>query len=163
MGLLFALWGNQIYLSRMLHDILDDDHIQWHPPLIRHYTNFLPLIWTSLPNLNTEWTFYLIVQGSLESPMHRRPVCRSELVSKPLLRICQTRRDLCRKLFAWKGLNFYSIILFKTFIKGNAEMRTAKWSFTIKIIRRSVLPCTSSSYSLVFPDLLYPNIYEYPR
>ena len=47
-------------LSRMLHDILDDDHIQWHPPLIGHYTNFWPLlIWTLLLNL----TFYLIVQG----------------------------------------------------------------------------------------------------
>ena len=34
-------------LSRMLHDILDNDHIQWHPPLIGHYTNFWPLlIWT---------------------------------------------------------------------------------------------------------------------
>ena len=44
----------------MLHDILDDDHIQWHPPLIRHYTNFWPLlIWTLLPNL----TYYLIVRG----------------------------------------------------------------------------------------------------
>ena len=51
---------NQVSLSRMLHDILDDDHIQWHPPLIGHYTNFWPLlIWTLLPNL----TFYLIVQG----------------------------------------------------------------------------------------------------
>ena len=47
-------------LSRILHDILDDDHIQWHPPLIGHYTNFWPLlICTLLPNL----TFYLIVQG----------------------------------------------------------------------------------------------------
>ena len=47
-------------LSRMLHAILDDDHIQWHPILIGHYTNFWPLlIWTLLPNL----TFYLIVQG----------------------------------------------------------------------------------------------------
>ena len=50
----------EVPLSRMLHDILDDDHIQWHPPLIGHYTNFWPLlIWTLLPNL----TFYLIVQG----------------------------------------------------------------------------------------------------
>ena len=48
------------YEVRMLHDILDDDHIQWHPPLIGHCTNFWPLlIWTLLPNL----TFYLIVQG----------------------------------------------------------------------------------------------------
>ena len=44
----------------MLHTILDDDHIQWHPPLIRHYTNLWPLlICTLLPNL----TFHLIVQG----------------------------------------------------------------------------------------------------
>ena len=50
----------EVPLSRMLHDILDDDHIQWHPPLVGHYTNFWPLlIWTLLPNL----TFYLIVQG----------------------------------------------------------------------------------------------------
>ena len=33
----------EVPLSRMLHDSLDDDHIQWHPPLIGHYTNFWPL------------------------------------------------------------------------------------------------------------------------
>ena len=50
----------EVPLSRMLHDILDDDHIQWPPSLIGHYTNFWPLlISTLLPNL----TFYLIVQG----------------------------------------------------------------------------------------------------
>ena len=50
----------EVPLSQMLHDILDDDHIQWHPPSIGHYTNFWPLlIWTLLLNL----TFYLIVQG----------------------------------------------------------------------------------------------------
>ena len=46
----------EVLLSRMLHDILDDDHIQWHPPLVRLYAIFtLLLIWTLLPNL----TFYL--------------------------------------------------------------------------------------------------------
>ena len=50
----------EVPLSRMLHDILDDDHIQWHPPLIGHYTHFWPsLIWTLYTNL----TFYHIVQG----------------------------------------------------------------------------------------------------
>ena len=50
----------EVPLSRMLHDILDDDHIQWHPQLIGHYTNFWPLlIWALLPNL----TFYLIMRG----------------------------------------------------------------------------------------------------
>ena len=36
----------EVPLSRMLHDILDDDHLQWHPPLIRHYTNFLSFYWS---------------------------------------------------------------------------------------------------------------------
>ena len=50
----------EVPLFRMLHDILNDDHIQWHPQLIRHYTYFWPLlIWTLLPNL----TFHLIVWG----------------------------------------------------------------------------------------------------
>ena len=35
----------EVHLSRMLHDILDDGHLQWHPPLIRHYTNFWPYYW----------------------------------------------------------------------------------------------------------------------
>ena len=49
-----------VYLFRMLHDIMDDEQILCHLPLIRHYTNFWPLlIWTLLPNL----TFYLIVGG----------------------------------------------------------------------------------------------------
>ena len=30
----------------MLHDILEEDHIQWHPPLIRHYTNSWPCHWS---------------------------------------------------------------------------------------------------------------------
>ena len=36
----------EVPLSRLLHDILDDDHLQWHPPLIRHYTNFWPYYWS---------------------------------------------------------------------------------------------------------------------
>ena len=44
----------------MLHDILDDDHIQWHPPLIRHYTNFWPLLFLMLashcPDFSSRWT-----------------------------------------------------------------------------------------------------------
>ena len=35
-------------ISQMLHDILDDD--QWHPPLIRHYTNYWPYYWS--------WPYY---------------------------------------------------------------------------------------------------------
>ena len=47
----------EVTLSRMLHDILDDDYLQGHPPLTTILT--LLLIWTLLPNL----TFYLIARG----------------------------------------------------------------------------------------------------
>ena len=36
----------EVPLSRILHEILDDDHIQWHPQLIRHYKNFWPCYWS---------------------------------------------------------------------------------------------------------------------
>ena len=50
----------EVPLSRMLHDILDDDHIQWHPPLIGHYTNFWPLlIWSCWVELN--WLFNVTI------------------------------------------------------------------------------------------------------
>ena len=41
-----------IPLFWMLHDILDDEHLQWHPPLISHYTNFWPYYWS--------WPYYRI-------------------------------------------------------------------------------------------------------
>ena len=49
----YGRYGNltkqyEVPLSRMLHDIMEDMHIQWHPPLMRHYTDFWPftdLIW----------------------------------------------------------------------------------------------------------------------
>ena len=81
----------EVPLSRMLHDILDDDHIQWHPPLIGHYTNFWPLlIWTLLPNL----TFYLIVQG-----FHRTYVtgaaCQQRTLTPPDTWSCPTLGLAC--------------------------------------------------------------------
>ena len=36
----------EVHLSHMLGDILEDDHIQWQPPLIKHYTNFWPCYWS---------------------------------------------------------------------------------------------------------------------
>ena len=49
----------EVPLSRMLHDILEDEHKQW-PLLMRHYTDFWPFTDLDLlPNL----TFYLIVWG----------------------------------------------------------------------------------------------------
>ena len=36
----------EVPLSRMLHNIMDDDRLQWHRPLIRHYTYFWPYYWS---------------------------------------------------------------------------------------------------------------------
>ena len=40
----------ELSLSQMLHDILGHDHIQWHPQLIRHYTNLRTYYRTCLYN-----------------------------------------------------------------------------------------------------------------
>ena len=89
----------EVPLSRMLHDILDDDHIRWHPPLIGHYTNFWPLlIWTLLPNL----TFYLIVQG-----FHRTyatgAACQQRTLTPPDTWSCPTLGLAC-VLMSWTCL-----------------------------------------------------------
>ena len=81
----------EVPLSRMLYDILDDDHIQWQPPLIRHYTNFWPLlIWTLLPIL----TFYLTVQG-----FHRTyamgPACQQRTLTPSDTWYCPTLGFAC--------------------------------------------------------------------
>ena len=41
----YGLYGDQyeVPLYRMLHDILDDDHIQWHPPFISITPTFDPV------------------------------------------------------------------------------------------------------------------------
>ena len=76
----------EVPLSRMLHDILDDDHIQWHPPFIGHYTNFLPLlIRTLLPNL----TFYLIMRG-LHRTFATGAACKQRTLTPPVTWSCLT-------------------------------------------------------------------------
>ena len=75
----------------MLHVILDDDHIQWHPPLIGHYTNFWPLlIWTLLPNL----TFYLIVQ-SFHRTYATGAACQQRTLTPPDTWSCPTLGLAC--------------------------------------------------------------------
>ena len=81
----------EVPLSRMLHDILDDDHILWHPPLIGHYTNFWPLlIWTLLPNL----TFYLIVQG-FHTTYATGAACQQRTLTPPDTWSCPTLGLAC--------------------------------------------------------------------
>ena len=67
----------EVPLSRMLHDILDDDHLQWHPLLIRHYTNFWPYYW-SWP-YNWIWLFTLLREVSVEHLQRVRHANRGRL------------------------------------------------------------------------------------
>ena len=65
-------------LSRMLHDILDDDHIQRHPQLIRHYTNVWPYYWSG--PYNRIWLFTLLREVSIEHMQRVRHANRGRLL-----------------------------------------------------------------------------------
>ena len=54
----------EVPLSRMLHIILEDNHIQWHPPLMRHNTNFWPF--TDLEPNYRIWLFTRLYEVSIE-------------------------------------------------------------------------------------------------
>ena len=86
-------------LSQMIHDILDDDHIQYHPPLIGHYTNFWPLlIWNLLPNL----TFYLIVQ-SFHRTYATGAACQQGTLTPPDSWSCPTfGTSICCTCWDWR-------------------------------------------------------------
>ena len=55
---------SEVSLSQMLHDILGNDHIQWHPQLIRHYTNLRTYYRTGL--YYRFWSYYQILEVSIE-------------------------------------------------------------------------------------------------
>ena len=71
----------EVPLSRMLHDILDDYHLQWHPPLIRHYTNFWPYCW-SWPYYRI-WLFTYLREVSIEHLQRVRHANRGRLLLRP--------------------------------------------------------------------------------
>ena len=53
----------EVSLYQMLGDILGHDHIQWHPQLIRHYTNLRTYYRTGL--YNRYWPYYQILEVSI--------------------------------------------------------------------------------------------------
>ena len=75
----------------MLHDILEDDPIQWHPSLIRHFTNFdTLLLWTLLPNLTLDlivWGFHRTFATGAE--------CQQRTLSPPDTWSCPTLGLAC--------------------------------------------------------------------
>ena len=54
----------QVSLSQMLHGILGHDYIQWHPQLIKHYTN-LRTYYRTGPYYRF-WPYYQILEVSIE-------------------------------------------------------------------------------------------------
>ena len=54
----------EVSLSKMLHNILGHDHIQWHIQLIRHYTNLRTYFRTGL--YYRFWLYYQILEVSIE-------------------------------------------------------------------------------------------------
>ena len=119
-------------LSRILHDILDDDHIQWHPPLIGHYTSFWPLlIWTLLQNS----TFYLIVQG-----FHRHrayatgAACQQRTLTSPDTWSCPTL-GLASVLMSRPI--YPELVLFPDFWISNTPRYFSFALFLLKILRNA--------------------------
>ena len=62
----------------MLHDILGNDHIQWHPQLIRHYTN----LWTNYQTgpYYRLWRYYQISGGFHRTLQRMRLANRGRLL-----------------------------------------------------------------------------------
>ena len=54
----------EVSLSQILHDLLGHDHIQWHPQLIRHYTNSRTYYRTGL--YYRFWPYYQTLEVSIE-------------------------------------------------------------------------------------------------
>ena len=81
----------EVPLYRMFHDIPDDDHVQWHPPLIGYYTNFWPLlIWIFLPNL----TFYLTMRD-FNRTFATDATCQQRTLTLPDTWSCPTFGHAC--------------------------------------------------------------------
>ena len=117
----------EVPLSRILHDILDDDHMQCHPPLIRHYTNIGP--WTLLPNL----TFYLIARG-----VHRSIItgaaCQQRTLTPPDTWSCPTlvlaSKNIWKvlKIILWTFVEIWWYFVPRIFVKRNLSPGLLWWS-----------------------------------
>ena len=115
----------EVPLSRMLHNILDDDHIQWNPSLIGHYTNFWPLlIWTSLPNL----TFYHIMRG-FHRTLATGAACQQRTLTPPDTWSCPTLGLAC--VLMSRPIS-PELVLFQDFWVSNIPRY---FSFTLKYIK----------------------------
>ena len=78
-------------LSRILHGILEDDYIQWHSPLMRHYTNFWPF--TDL-DLITAFDFLLIV-WCFHRTVATGAACQQRTLTPPETSSCTTLGLAC--------------------------------------------------------------------
>ena len=102
----------EVSLSQMLHDILGHDRIQWHPQLIRLYTNLRTYYRTGLKyrfDLITEfWRFPLKTATGAAS--QQRTLTPPETWSCPI-------RDL--HLFYWWDYSFLNLSCLQTFWVSN--------------------------------------------
>ena len=145
----------EVPLSRMLYDILDDDHIQWHPPLIRYYTNFWPLlIWTLLPNL----TFYLIVQG-----FHRTyatgAVCQQRTLTPPDTWSCPTLGLACVLCRDQSLLNLSCFLTFEFRTSLGTSVLLCIASVSQSIYKSCVTVKSTQATFVLYENLSYMCVY----
>ena len=135
----YGRYGNltkqyEVPVSRMLHDILEDYHIQWHPPLMRQYTNFLPftdLDRTLLPDL----TFYLIVWGfhrtfATGAACQQRTLTPPDTWSRPTLGLaCVLMSRPISPEFVLFSFEYPSVLLF--WLRQTYWKKLARWAISI--------------------------------
>ena len=116
----------EVSLSRMLHDILDDDHLQWHPPLIRHYTNFDH---TTDLDLTTELNF-----------LTKSAACQQRTLTPPDTWSCPT---LWIASFLMLRPISPELVLFPDFWVSNIPLYFCVYSYTQRILMPWLLRCTN--------------------
>ena len=111
------LSNNMRPLSRLLHNILEDDHIQWHPPWVRHYINFWPCYWSG-PYCRI-WLFNLVARSFHRTfawgmACQQRTLTPPNTWSCPVLGLAGVRmlRPISLELVLFPDFRISSVILF---------------------------------------------------
>ena len=113
-------------LSCMLHGIPEDDHMQWHIPLIRHYTNLWPCYQTG-----SYYRIRLFVQfWGFHRTFARAVTCQQRMLTPPNTWSCHTLRLVCVLMLRPISLK---LVLFTNFWASNIP-----WYY---ILRYSILQC----------------------
>ena len=136
----------------MLHDILENDHIQWHTPLMGHYTNFWPF--TDL-DLITEFDFLPnCVRFEFHKTFATGVACQKRTLTLPDTRSCPTLRLAC--VLMSRPIS-PELVLFPDFWVSNIPLyfcfASLKWTMSFKNQENHLTEWLAIPYRHVFFDI----------